>query len=347
LVSQAERSNSPEEQSYDVAEQKIGALRKELTRVDDLFRAIVVQLEKVTYAEQNIEGSIQKAENAIEKARQSYAGDLDRLVTEETEAGVKEAEKKLAEARTLHVDKNFLHAQEKAQEALNFAIQTQQSADVQVSKLKTALSRIENLQADVRVDAQSIIKTVKSAPAVVVQQRTHERAVQLSDHVGRLELQYLQLSQYEDNELLQHVEELHQLSKSIATRTQELRESLDDDEQEYHQEQQDTLRAINTARQVISVARNAVEQPHAFSQGKDDLDRAESLLPKKLMGSESYSQLRQMREDAKQAQRCAEDAEREARQRVRLYENEVRDREDSQETIEFGIQDLGLLWVSL
>jgi hypothetical protein len=338
LISQAERLNSSDVQHYDVAELAIGSLRKEMTRVESLLHAIVAQLEKVTYAEQNIEESIRKAEGAIERARQSYAGVLDRLVTEATEKGAEEAEGILVGARTLYADGNFLQAQEKAQEALNLSIQTQQSADVQVSKLKTALSQLESLQADTRREARSIIKAVKSAPAVVVQQRTQERVLELSDNVERLELQYIQLNEYEDIELLRRVEELHQLSESIATDTQELRRSLAEDEQEYQKEQQDTLRAINSARQVISVARIAVEEPHAFSQGKENLDRAESLLPKKLMGSESYSQLREMQQNAKQAQRYGEEAEREASQRLRSYANEARATASAQAATEFGIR---------
>jgi len=324
LVSQAVLFNSPEEQRYDVAEQKIGALRQELTRVDGLFRAIVVQLEKVTYAEKNIKGSIQKAESAIEKAKQSFTGERDRLVMESTEIGVNDAEEKLVEARALYVNGDFLQAEEKAQEGLNMAIQTQKSADAQVGKLKAVLSQLESLRADMRTDAQSIMKSVKSAPAVVVQQRTHQRIVELVDRVERFELQYIQLNQYEDIELLRRVEELHLLSESIATDTQELRRSLAEDEQEYQKEQQDTLRAINSARQAIVVARVAVEEPNAFSQGKENLDRAESLLPNKLMGSESYAQLHEMQENAKQAKRYAEEAEREASQRARRYLDEVR-----------------------
>jgi hypothetical protein len=325
LVSQAVRLNSPDEQHYDVAEQKIGALQKELTRVENLFRAIVVQLEKVTYAEQNIEGSIQKAVDAIEKAKQSYAGDSDRLVMEATEEGTTKAKRILGEARILLGDKNFLLAQEKAQEALSLAIQTQQSADAQVSKLKTALSQLESLQAGVRTDAHMAVNKVASTSEVVVQKRTHQRSVELADQVGKLELGYVQLSQYEEAQLLQHVEALHQLSESIATNTKELRSSLDDDEREYHQEQQNTLKALNSATRAISEAQVEVTKPHAYSAGKEDLERAESLLPRKLMESESYAQLRQMQENAKQAQRYAEDAQQQARQRIRIYESSIQE----------------------
>ncbi len=325
LVSQTEQLNSPEVQHYDVAEQKIGALRKELTRVENLFRAIVVQLEKVTYAEQNIEGSIEKAVDAIEKAKQSYAGGSDRLVTEATEEGTNKAERILGEARILLGNKNFLLAQEKVQEALSVAIQTQQSADAQVSKLKTALSQFESLQAGVRTDAHMAINNVASTSEVVVQKRTHQRSVELADQVGKLELGYVQLSKYEDTQLLQRVEALHQLSESIASDTKELRELLDDDEREYHQEQQITLKSVNAATRAISEAQGEVTKPHAYSVGKEDLERAESLLPKKLTGSESYSQLRQMQENAKQAQGYAEYAKQQARQRIRIYESSIQE----------------------
>lgn len=330
LASQAERLNSMEDQKFDQAEVKVAEMFAQLAKAEQMMDQLTARLEQVVFAEKNVSETIDKAERAIVSAQASFAGDLDRLVLEETEEGVVLARQKLEQVRHNLSERNYFLSQEQALEALLTANQTKQSADEQVSRNKLVLAQATEGLVSTQNDAKRTIGEVESTAAVIVRPQTQDMVVSLAKNLGIARTKYEQLSQYEDDELYHQATSHNEFVGRLRADINQLDQALTNDKREYQSAIQDAVTRITMAESAISAAQRETSDHRAGSSGGHELSNAKSRLPRRPMVNESYSQLQQIISDAEQANRYAQAAKREAEQQIEAHEAAERRRKEQE-----------------
>ncbi len=326
-VGQIEHLNSLEEQKFDEAEQILTQAAADLAQAEQQLQAAVNRLAEVQAAEAHIQEALRLTEADLAKA-EALRDQEDVKIGPEVDQQIEKARRQLAKARQLMEAREFIGATDAQSEARQLATAAYAAASKQVKEINDLQAELEKTAKGVAGKVSQCKTKAKALPAAAKTAKTNQLVQQLADGFSKAK-QARAATGLEDRALAKALRAAIAAYDKVSQQADQALEQIADDDHEYDKHRTAARGSVYAAQAAIRKAEQAVRNRDAGGAGQHALQRARTTLPKVPTSDVPKQALTRLRKKAEEAQRYAEQAERQARQKIRAAEAE-RDRQRRQ-----------------
>jgi hypothetical protein len=315
-VDQIERLNSLEEQKFDEAEQMLTQAAADLAQIEQQLQAVVNRLAEVQAAEANIQEALRLTEADLAKA-EALRDQEDIKIEPEVDKQIEKARRKLAEAQRLTEARDFIAATDAQSEARQLATAAYAAASEQVQEINTLQAELEAVAKGVAGKVGQCKTKAKALPAMAKTAKTNELVQQALDGFSKAKQSRVASTGLEDRALAKALRAAIAAYDKVSQQADQALQQIAADREKYDSYRNAALGAMRTAQAAIQKAERAVRNRDAGGAGWHALQRAKTAQPKVPTSGMSKQALARLRKKAEEAQHYAEQAERQALQKIR------------------------------
>jgi hypothetical protein len=328
-VGQIERFNSMEEQKFNEAEQMLAQAAADLAQAEQQLQAVVNRLPEVKAAEASIQEALRLTEADLAKA-EAFRDQEDVKIEPEVDKQIEKAGRQLAQGQQLMKARNFIAATEAQSKARQLATAAYASASKQVKEVNDLQAELEKTAKSVSGKVGKCKTKAKALPAAAQTAKTNKLVQQVTDGFSKAQQAHAASTGLEDRALAKALRAAIAAYDKVSQRADQALQQIAADHNQYENYRTAALGAVRAAQAAIQKAEQSVRNPDAGSAGHHALQRARTLLPTVLSDNVSKQALNRLQKQAEEAKTYAEQAERQAGQKIRTAQAK-RDRQRQQD----------------
>ena len=315
-VGRIEHLNSREEQRFAEAEQMLTQAAADLAQAEQQLQAAVNRLGEVQAAEAHIQEASRLTETDLAKA-EALRDQEDVKIGPEVDQQIDKARRQLAKAQRLMAAREFIAATDAQSEARQLATAAYAAASEQVQEINALQKELETTARSVSNKVGQCKTQTEALPAAAKTAKTNQLVQQLADGFSKAQQARAASTGLEDRALAQALRAAIAAYDKVSQQADQALQQIAADRDKYERYRSAALGAVGAAQAAIQKAERAVRDPDASGAGQHALQRARTALPKAPTSDVPKQALTRLRKKAEEAQRYAEQAERQARQKIR------------------------------
>jgi DNA repair exonuclease SbcCD ATPase subunit len=315
-VGQIERLNNLEEQKFAETEQTLTQAAADLAQAEQQLQAVVNRLAEVEAAEAHIQEALRLTETDLAQA-EALRDQEDVKIGPEVDQQTKKAEHQLAEAQRLMEAREFIAATDAQSEARQLATAAYAAASEQVQEINALQTELETTARSVSGKVGQCKTQAEALSAAAKTAKTNQLVQQLADGFSKAQQARAASTGLEDRALAKALRAAIAAYDKVSQQADQSLQQIAADRDKYERYRSAALRAVGAAQAAIQKAERAVRDPDASGAGQHALQRARTALPKAPTSDVPKQALTRLRKKAEETQRYAEQAEHQARQKIR------------------------------
>jgi hypothetical protein len=314
-VGQIEQFNSLEEQKFDEAEQMLTQAAADLAQAEQQLQAAVNRLAEVQAAEAHIQEALHLTEADLAKA-EALRDQEDVKIGPQVDEQIEKARRQMAKGQQLMEARDFIGATEAQTEARQLATAAYAAADEQVKEINALQTELETTVRSVAGKVGQCKTQAEALSAAAKTAKTNKLVQQVTAGFSEAKQARAAATGLEDRALAKALRAAIAAYDKVSQQADQALEQIADDDHEYDKHRTAARGSVYAAQAAIRKAEQAVRDRDAGGAGQHALQRARTTLPTLPTSDVPKQALTRLRKQAEETQRYAEQAERQARQKI-------------------------------